>query len=335
MPGRRLSVAEREEIAVGIAAGESIAEIAQRIGRHRSTLYRELDRNLAGNPRPYRATAAHAQAGARAKRPKPRRLAPGTALRGRVAELLAQGWSPQQVAGRLKADHPHDGEMRVSHETIYQALFVQGRGGLREELKRSRIPVRCPARRTRRPRGRAQAPGRLSGMVHISSRPVEAHDRAVPGHWEGDLLIGARGASAIAVLAERASRFVLLVGVADRRAETVAQALARRVAALPEALKGSLTWDQGTEMARHADFSVATQVPVFFCDPHSPWQRGTNENTNGLLRYYFPKGVTDFTRVERAELDRVEGLLNTRPRKTLGYRTPAEKLDELLVATTH
>ncbi|WP_017627315.1 IS30 family transposase, partial [Nocardiopsis chromatogenes] len=307
--------------------------------RCRTTIWREKRRNLSPSPRAYRALPAQIQATARARRPRPRprKLEGNRELRARVAADLAQGWSPQQVAGRPAA--MDQSGMRVSHETIYQALYVQAKGSLREQVKAlaARRP-RCPGRSARRPRSRAAGTGRgrnrIQGMVHISQRPPEADDRAVPGHWEGDLVIGKDNASAIATLAERSTRFAVLLKVEDRRAETVGAALSEHIGALSAALKRSLAWDQGIEMARHAEFSVATGVPVFFCDPHSPWRRGTNENTNRLVRDYFPKGVTDFNEVGADELARVQDLLNNRPRKTLGYRTPAEALNDFLVATT-
>ena len=335
MPGKRLTITEREEIAILLEQGESDARIAERLDRDRTTVWRERTRNPSPSPRAYRAFPAHIQATARARRPRARKLDRNRELRAHVAADLARGWSPQQVAGRLATmDRP---AMRISHETIYQALYVQAKAGLREQVRAlAADPARCAARRSRRPRSRAAGTGRsrIKGMVHISQRPAEADDRAVPGHWEGDLVIGAGQGSALATLAERSTRFVLLVPVPDRTAASVGAALSEHIGALPAALKRSLAWDQGIEMARHAEFSVATGVPVFFCDPHSPWQRGTNENTNRLVRDYFPKGVTDFNTVNEAELARVQDLLNNRPRKTLGYRTPAEALNDFLVATT-
>jgi len=248
-----------------------------------------------------------------------------------VARLLREDYSPAQIAGRLKREHPGDKAMQVSHETIYQALFVQGKGGLRAEVAAA---VRCGRARRRRPRSRAEERrGKIPGMISISGRPAEAADRAVPGHWEGDLIIGQNGTSAVATLAERASRFCLIIALPHgKTADAVAGALAGRILTLPEALRQSLTWDQGKEMSGHAAFTVATGLPVYFADPHSPWQRGTNENTNGLIRYYLPKG-TDLSRYTQDQLDAIAGKLNTRPRKTLHYRTPAETLNDLLVAT--
>lgn len=335
MGAKRLSIAEREEIAIGVERGDGHAEIARRIGRDRSTVFRELQRNTSPSPRAYRAFPAHIRADARARRPKPHKLVGAGPLRAAVVDLLAADYSPQQAAGRLKRDHPDRPEMHVCHETIYQALYVQGRNNLRAELKQALAQgrARCGQRARRRPRHRAPARPRFDAMVNISERPPEAEDRAVPGHWEGDLVIGKDGASQIATLAERSSRFTLLIALGDRTAATVSTVLADHARRLPDQFKRSLAWDQGIEMAAHGDFTLATDIPVFFCDPHSPWQRGTNENTNRLIRYYFPKGVTDFSQVSQEELDTVAHKLNTRPRKTLDYRTPAEALDEHLVAT--
>jgi IS30 family transposase len=255
-------------------------------------------------------------------------------VRALVAGLLREDYSPGQIAGRLKRDYPGRPELQVSHETIYQALFVQGKGSLRAEVAAA---VRCGRARRRRPRSRAlEARGKIPGMINISERPAEASDRAVPGHWEGDLVIGKNGRSAIATLAERSSRFCLILALpGDRSAATVSAALAAKITTLPAALRRSLTWDQGKELSGHAAFTIATGLPVYFADPHSPWQRGTNENTNGLIRYYYPKGVTDFTAITQAGLDDTARKLNTRPRRTLDYATPAEALSALLaVATT-
>ena len=253
-------------------------------------------------------------------------------MRGLVAGLLREDYSPGQIAGRLKRDYPGWPELQVSHETIYQALFVQGKGSLRAEVAAA---VRCGRSRRRRPRSRAlETRGRIPGMINISERPAEAADRAVPGHWEGDLVIGKNGLSAIATLAERSSRFCLIMALpGDRTAATVSAALAAKITTLPAALRRSLTWDQGKELSGHAAFTIATGLPVYFADPHSPWQRGTNENTNGLIRYYYPKGRTDFRAITQAQLDDTARKLNTRPRRTLGYATPAEALGDLLDAT--
>ena len=273
-----------------------------------------------------RAFPAHVMARERAWRPKRRKLAAGTPVRAEVVKMLRGDYSPWEVEGRLKLDHPADRGMQVSHETIYQALFVQGKGSLRAEVAEA---LRCGRRRRRSGEAR---PGPIIGAVPISDRPAEAEDRAVPGHWEGDLIIGKNSQSAVVTLAERACRFCLIIALPDgRTADKVAGALADRILTLPAALRRTLTWDRGSEMAAHATFTLATKVKVFFADPHSPWQRGTNENTNGLIRYYLPKG-TDLSGCTQADLDAIAGKLNTRPRRTLGYRTPAEALDKLLAA---
>jgi len=330
VPGKRLTLAEREEIAAGLAGREPVRLIARRLKRAPSTVSREVRRNISASPRRYRAFPAHVQAVARARRSRPRKLVAGTALRAEVAALLRLDYSPAQVAGRLKRDYPHRPELHVSHETIYQALFVQGKGGLRAEVAAA---VRCGRARRRRPRSRAaEARGKITGMINISERPAEAADRAVPGHWEGDLIIGAAARSAVVTLAERTTRYCLIIALpSGRTAEAVAAAVSAHLATLPAALRQSLTWDQGKEMARHAQFTIATGIPVYFADPHSPWQRGTNENTNGLIRYYLPKG-TGLSRHTQAGLDAIARKLNTRPRRTLDYATPAEALNHLLVA---
>jgi len=330
VPGKRLTLAEREEIAAGLAGREPVRLIARRLKRAPSTVSREVRRNISASPRRYRAFPAHVQAVARARRSRPRKLVAGTALRAEVAALLRLDYSPAQVAGRLKRDYPHRPELHVSHETIYQALFVQGKGGLRAEVAAA---VRCGRARRRRPRSRAaEARGKITGMINISERPAEAADRAVPGHWEGDLIIGAAAQSAVVTLAERTTRYCLIIALpGGRTAEAVSAALSAHLPALPAALRRSLTWDQGKEMARHAAFTIATGIPVYFADPHSPWQRGTNENTNGLIRYYLPKG-TDLSGYAQHQLGDIAAPRNTRPRRTLGYATPAEALNHLLVA---
>jgi transposase, IS30 family len=333
MPGARLTIDEREEIAHWLAAGHSARQIALRVGRAPSTVTRELARNTSPSPRRYRPFPAHVQAAARARRDRPRKLAAGSPVRAVVCELLRQDYSPGQIAGRLKRDYPGRPELQVSHETIYQALFVQGKGSLRAEVDAA---VRCGRARTRRPRmGRPRGQPRFTGMINISQRPAEAADRAVPGHWEGDLIVGARQHSAVATLAERTTRYCMIVALPGgrRTADTVAAALAAKITTLPADLRKTLTWDCGNEMAAHAAFTIATGVRVYFADPHSPWQRGTNENTNGLIRYYLPKG-SDLARHTQADLDAIAAKLNTRPRRTLGYATPAEALNDLLVATT-
>ena len=330
MPGSRLTFSEREEIAWRHGRKQGVRQIARAIGRDPGTVSRELRRNSSPSPRRYRAFQAHIAARERARRAKPRKLAAGTPVRAEVARMLRADYSPGQIAGRLKREFPHQPEMQVSHETIYQALFVQGKGGLRAEVAAA---LRCGRARRRRPRSRAnELRGKIPGMINISERPAEAADRAVPGHWEGDLIIGAGSASAVATLAERASRFCLIIALpGGRSADQVADALADRILALPQALRRTLTWDQGKEMSRHATFTITTGVPVYFADPHAPWQRGTNENTNGLIRYYLPKG-TDLSGYTQHQLDAIADKLNTRPRRTLDYRTPAEALNDLLAA---
>ena len=321
----RLSLAEREEISRGLAAGESLRRIARGLGRAPSTVCREVAAN-SGRGR-YRACAADRRAVGLAHRRKPAKLARCPRLRQVVEAKLMLRWSPEQIAGWLKASYPDDPEMRVSHETIYLSLFVQSRGALRKELTR----YLRSGRARRRPRGLSvmNGQGQLRDTVHISQRPAEASDRAVPGHWEGDLLFGKRS-SAVATLVERKSRFVMLVGLpSGHTADVVADALAQTIATLPGQLRRSITWDQGKEMAQHARFSVATGVPVYFCDPRSPWQRGTNENTNGLLRQYYPRS-TDFRAIPQSDLDEVAAELNDRPRQTLQWKSPCQALDEAL-----
>jgi transposase, IS30 family len=321
---RRLSFAERERISRGIAAGESDSEIARGLGRHRSTVGREIGRG--GGRRAYRALAAERGAHRRARRPKPGKLSRSPRLLAAVEAGLRARWSPEQISARLRLEYPEDPEMRISHETIYQSLFVQSRGELRRQLSAN---LRT-GRSRRRARGRADHRGQIVGMVPISERPPEVADRAVPGHWEGDLLIGAANRSAIATLVERHTRYVLLAALGeDRSTEHVIDALKTRIADLPAHLLQSLTWDQGKELSGHCRFQADTGIEIFFCDPHSPWQRGTNENTNGLLRQYLPKG-TDLAARTQAELDAIAAELNGRPRKTLAWSTPAEKMTELL-----
>jgi IS30 family transposase len=322
---RCLSTAEREEISRGVAAGEPCRQIAERLGRAPSTVSRELARN--GGRHRYRAQAADAAAFGRAQRPKAAKLVTEPRLREVVEAKLALRWSPQQIAGWLPLAYPQDPVMRVSHETIYLSLFVQGRGALRRELQRCLRTGRA----MRYPRGKRlpQGRGQLRDVVLISERPAEAKDRAVPGHWEGDLLLGRRP-SAVATLVERASRYLTLVALPDGyKAEQVRPALAAAVARLPEQLRRSLTWDQGKEMAEHTQFTVDTGVQVYFCDPRSPWQRGSNENTNGLLRQYLPKGA-DLRQFDQATLDAIAAELNGRPRQTLGFKTPSQALAEAL-----
>ena len=323
--GRYLSLAEREEIAVGLARGDSYRVIGARIGRPASTVSREVSRN--GPPGPYRAVRAQALAELRGRRPKEAKLAGSGELRCWVQEHLQKRWSPEQISRRLVKEFPGRPEMRVSHETIYQSIYVQGRGALRRELAASLRTGRA-LRRPRRKEGERR--GKIPGMVNISERPAEAADRAVPGHWEGDLLVGAHGRSAIGTLVERTTRFTMLVPLpAGTDAAAVADALTPVIAGLPGALRRSLTWDQGREMRSHAQIAVASDCEIYFCDPHSPWQRGSNENTSGLLRQYFPKG-TSLAGHSPAHLAAVADELNGRPRKTLGWKTPAEALAEIV-----
>jgi transposase, IS30 family len=324
--GRYLSLAEREEIAVGLAAGLSMRKVAAGLGRPVSTVSREVARNASRLG--YRAVPAQAQAEFRAARPKRAKLAGNARLREVVAQRLAGRWSPEQISVMLRQQFPDDPEMRVSHETIYQSIYVQGRGALRRELA-SCLRTGRALRKPRRKQGERR--GRITDMVMISERPAEVADRAVPGHWEGDLIIGSR-ASAIGTLVERPARFVLLLHLpGGHGADAVAAAMTQAMAGLPAALRRSLTWDQGKEMAGHAKITLATDLEIYFCDPHSPWQRGSNENTNGLLRQYFPKG-TNLAVHSREHLDAVAAQLNARPRKTLGWKTPAQALDEALAA---
>jgi len=378
LSGRYLSFAEREEIAILRAQQHGVREIARRVGRSPSTVSRELRRNASTRSHQvlYRATTAQWHAERRASRPKVSKLAANSALRDYVQDRLAgtiarpdgglvagptvrfigrrhgrradrrwaKAWSPEQISHRLRVDFPEDESMRVSHEAIYQALYVQGRGALKREL------VAClrTGRALRVPRARTRGRGKtfVAPEILISERPAEAADRAVPGHWEGDLIIGLSG-SAIGTLVERTTRFTLLLhlppmdghgsrarikngpATAGHGAEAVRDAIADSIGTMPEQLRRSLTWDQGAEMAQHAQLRIDTGVEIYFCDPHSPWQRGSNENTNGLLRQYFPKG-TDLARHSRADLDAVALALNTRPRKTLGWKNPAEALRDLL-----
>jgi IS30 family transposase len=376
LSGRYLSFAQREEIAILRARGYGVREVARSLGRSPSTISRELRRNAATRTGKleYRATTAQWHAEQRAKRPKTAKLAANEDLRQYVQDRLAgeverpdgsavagpevrwigrrhgrradrrwgKAWSPEQIASRLQSDFPDDESMRVSHEAIYQALYVQGRGALRRELTaclRTGRALRVP-----RARSRARGKGFVTDEILISERPAEAEDRAVPGHWEGDLILGLRS-SAIGTLVERSTRFVMLLhlppmddgrprvkngpALAGHGAEAVRDVIAATITTLPEQLRRSLTWDQGSEMSQHAQLRVDTGLTIYFCDPHSPWQRGTNENTNGLLRQYFPKG-TDLTRHTAEDLAAVAATLNSRPRKTLGWKTPAEALDEYL-----
>ena len=351
--GRYLSAAERDEIAVlGATAGVTQAQIARRLGRAASTISRELARNSPTGPNGpqrdrYRGRAAQAKAEARARRPKPAKLAPGPhdPTRGRLRNYVQDKldaatqpggqpgrWSPEQISARLRIDFPHDESMRVSPETIYQSLYVQGRGALRRELTvalRTGRAVRRPRRRVDGRRKRSIPP-----EIMISERPAEVADRAVPGHWEGDLILGRNNASAVCTLVERATRYTLLAHLPrrDHSAEAARDAITAVIMTLPVHLRRSLTWDQGPEMAEHATLRLATGLDVYFCDPHSPWQRGSNENTNGLLRQYLPKS-SDLSVHTPQDLAAIAAALNGRPRKTLQWRTPAEALQKLLTST--
>jgi transposase, IS30 family len=323
----RLSLAEREEIRVGLERGEAFSVIARRLGRAVSSVSRDVAAN--GGRSGYQAWRAHRRAGERARRPKPSKLALCPRLRERVIADLEAWWSPEQIARRLRDEFGNDASMRISHETIYQSLYVQGRGELRREL------ARClrSGRARRRSRGQLERRGKIADMVMISERPAEVEDRAVPGHWEGDLIMGKNGKSAIGTLVERSTRFVMLLHLPNGRgAEQVRDAMTVAIQTLPASLRRSVTWDQGKEMAQHREFSVDTGVAVYFCDPHSPWQRGTNENTNGLLRQYFPKG-TDLSVHDATILQAAADSLNGRPRETLNWKKPHEKLTELIATT--
>ena len=323
---RVLQAAEREEISRGLAAGQRLRAIARQLGRAASTISREVKRH--GGRQPYRAARADASAWEWARRPKSCWLAQQPALRQLVAQKLRDQWSPEQIAAWLKQTYPDTASMQVSHETIYRTLFVQSRGVFKREL----LQHLRRRHRVRRPRATAgDAGGPLADAVSIRDRPASAEDRAVPGHWEGDLLTGTIH-SQIATLVERQSRYVMLVRMPTKAAPAVARALARHVRTLPAALRRSLTWDRGRELAAHREFTIATDVAVYFCDPHSPWQRGSNENTNGLLRQYFPRG-TDLAPYSQAALNRVADKLNARPRKTLGWQTPAAKLASIVAST--
>lgn len=303
-------------------SSRSIGEI---LGRHHSTVAREIERN--GGVEEYRAVEAQRRTDEHRLRPKERKLESSTRLHDAVNDGLREKWSPRQISRRLREDHPDDAEMRVSHETVYECLYLQARGELRTELKLALRQGRT--RRVNRSRP-ASTRGKIRDMVNISERPKEAEDRAVPGFWEGDLIIGKGNKSQIATLVERATRFVMLVRIPyDRNADRVAYLLAKKMESLPDFMRGSVTWDQGKEMARHADFTVRSGMPVYFCDPHSPWQRGSNENTNGLLRQYFPKG-TDLSLHSQSDLDMVAAELNGRPRETLNWRKPIEVFNDLI-----
>ncbi|MFC1536198.1 IS30 family transposase [Pseudomonadota bacterium] len=323
-----LTLAEREEISRSIVIGHSIRSIAERLGRAPSTVSREIRRN--GGSECYRANTADQTAWERAHRPQPCKLVKNSSLAYAVAAKLKMSWSPEQIAGWLKYAYPDREDHQVSHETIYRSLYIQARGALKKELlehlRRTRV-----MRRSRHHTQKTDNHGRITDAVSISERPASVEDRALPGHWEGDLIAGSKN-SYIATLVERHTRYVMLVKVAGKDTETVINALIRHAHKLPQELYTSLTWDRGKEMADHKRFTLATDVKVYFCDPKSPWQRGSNENTNGLLRQYFPKG-TDLSVHSQAKLDAVARELNGRPRKTLNFRTPAERFNACVAST--
>jgi len=323
-----LTSAEREEISRGIVAGQSIREIARTLGRAASTVSREVRRN--GGRARYRAVEADKSAWDRGRRPKQCKLALNGRLARLVASKLKMNWSPEQIAGWLKAEYPRDERYQVSHETIYQSLFIQARGALKKELT-AHLRSQRTIRRSNHSKSKGVGQGEIKDIVSIRERPASVEDRAVPGHWEGDLIAGSKNTH-IATLVERKTRYVMLAKVNSRDTETVINALIKQSKKLPKELYKSLTWDRGKELAGHKEFSLATNIKVYFCDPKSPWQRGSNENTNGLLRQYFPKR-TDLSVHSQAHLNKVARQLNERPRKTLGFRTPAQKFNECVAST--
>jgi len=325
---RALTLAEREEISRGLVAGRSLRAIAAALARAPSTINREISRN--GGGARYRATGADSLAWKRALRPKPCKLAVHARLRQAVATKLELDWSPEQISGWLKRTFPKTQALHVSHETIYRSLYVQARGVLKKELL-AHLRSRRPIRRSRHASAKRDQRGRIANAVSISERPASAEDRAVPGHWEGDLLCGSKN-SFIVTLVERHSRYVLLAKIANRDTKSVVGALIKQARKLPDELYKSLTWDRGMELADHKRFTVATDIAVYFCDPQSPWQRGSNENTNRLLRQYLPKGL-DLAPYSQADLNKIARQLNERPRKTLDFETPAERFNECVAST--
>ena len=323
-----LTLAEREEISHGLASCASLRRIAAKLGRSPSTISREVNRN--GGLKRYRANTADQAAWDRAHRPKPCKLAENRALARVVASKLQLAWSPEQIAGWLKQTYPNDECYQVSHETIYQSLFIQARGALKKELLQYLRRTRA-MRRSRHHTQKTEDHGRITDTVSIRERPASAEDRAVPGHWEGDLLFGSHN-SQIATLVERHTRYVMLARVGSKDSMTVINALIKQAHKLPRELYKSLTWDRGSEMADHKRFTLATDIQVYFCDPQHPWQRGSNENTNGLLRQYFPKGM-DLSDVSQAKLNAIARRLNERPRKTLNFQTPAERFNQCVAST--
>jgi IS30 family transposase len=323
-----LTLAEREEISRALIAGQSIRSVAARLGRAPSTISREIKRN--GGPDGYRATLADEAAWERSLRPKRCKLVKNRVLAGVVAELLRMLWSPEQIAGWLQHTYPNDASLHVSHETIYRSLFIQARGALKKELLEHLRRTRG-MRRSRSYTQKTAIHGQIVDAVSISERPASVEDRAVPGHWEGDLVFGG-GNSQIATLVERQTRYVMLVKLEGKDSQTVVNALIKNARKLPQELYKSLTWDRGTEMHGHKRFTMATDIQVYFCDPQSPWQRGSNENTNGLLRQYMPKGI-DISGYSQLQLNSIARQLNERPRKTLGFQTPAEKFSECVALT--